>query len=126
MELLLKLPKAKLPFIGIVFGSVREACRLNEHLINSPKDKVYTLTFMQPNKDGVEIRIRSENGKDYVIYRRVKCDPVQLENFMFMTNRFQDFNFGHVLRDFDRDLVVKTNELGKPFLLKLQGIFMMS
>ncbi len=125
MELALKLPKGKLPFIGIVFHSVREACRLNEHLINEPKDKIYTLTFLQPNKDGVEIRVRSENGKDYVIYQRVKCNPVQLENFMFMTNRFQDFNFGHILRDFDRDIIVKTNELGKPFVLKLQGIFMM-
>ncbi len=44
---------------------------------------------------------------------------------MFITNRNQDFNFGHILRDFDQDIVVKTNELGKAFVMKIQGIFMM-
>lgn len=125
MELALKLPKGKPPFIGIVFTSVRDACRLNEHLINQPKDKKYTITFMQPSKDGVEIRLRSDNGKDYVVYQRVKCNPTQLENFMFITNKNQDFNFGHILRDFDQDIVVKTNELGKAFVMKIQGVFMM-
>lgn len=125
MELTLKLPKGKPPFIGIVFTSIREACRLNEHLINEPKDKKYTLTFMQPSKEGVEIRVRSDNGKDMVLYHRVKCNPTQLENFMFLTNRHQDFNFGHVLRDFEQDTIVKTCELGKPFILKLMGVYMM-
>ena len=122
----LKMPNKKPPFIGIVFSSVRKACTLNVHLINQPQDIAYTLTLLQPSKEGVEIRLSSDNKKDYVIYQRVKCDVIQLENFLFINKLCQDFNFGHILRDFDRDTVVCTRGMGKPFVLKIKGVFMMA
>ncbi len=126
MELSLKMPKGKPPFIGIVFTSVREACSLNEELVNSPVDILYSLTFMHPTNNDVQVRIRSDNMKHFVIYKNVKCDPVQLENFIFINRMKQDFNFGHILRDFDRDTIVCTKEQYKPFVLKLQGVFVMA
>ncbi len=57
-------------------------------------------------------------------YKKVKYDSIQLENFLFINRKCQDYNFGHILRDFERDTVVCTNEPYKPFVLKLQGVFM--
>jgi hypothetical protein len=120
------MPKGKLPFIGIVFDNVREACTLNEDLINSPPTGHFTLTFLQPVKNKVDLKIVSEGLKVNRSYKDVSCNATQLENFLYINRMSQDFNFSHILRDFDREFVVTTRASNKPFVLRLKGIYMMS
>lgn len=124
MELTLKMPNKKPPFIGIVFTSVREAASLHEDLVNKPIDGLYQLTFIGSSK-GIKVRISCDKAKHFFIYDQVKYDPVQLENFLYINRKCQDYNFGHILRDFERDTLVCTRERYIPFLIKIHGVFRM-
>jgi hypothetical protein len=123
MELVLKMPQGKPPFLGIVFDNVREACTLNQDLVNEYAGSVYTISIESPGSE-VNIRLVCENPHYIRVYRNVKCDPKKLENFMYLNRLSRGFNFSHLLRDFDREIVVKTLERYKLFVLKIQGVYL--
>lgn len=126
MELLLQIPKDKPPFIGVVFNRVKEACERYQELVNDHPDFPFYLKFNQPNGDKVSFYIASEKLKGFWHYKDVKCDPVKLENFLYMTRTKTSFNFAHVLRDFDQDIIVTTANGYRKFALKIEGLYLMS
>jgi hypothetical protein len=123
MELVLKMPQGKPPFLGVVFDNVREACSLNQDLVNEHASSVYTISI-EHSGIHVNIRLVCEDPHYIRVYKNVKCDPKKLENFMYLNRLAANFNFSHLLRDFDREIVVKTLGRYKLFVLKIQGVYL--
>lgn len=124
MELLLNITKGKPPFIGVVFTRVADACEKNEDLVNELADLPYQLQFHQPNGRQVKMKLLSDKLPAHREYK-IEVDPVKLENFLYMTRNAPVFNFAHVLRDFDQEMIVTTFSKNKKFVLKVQRVYLM-
>lgn len=124
-ELLLKIPKGKPPVIGVVFTRVKEACEMNQDLVNDFPDLPYYIRFKNSSSRGINFELASEKLNGCRTYKDIKFDPIKLENFLFMTRDKSLFSFVHLLYDFDQYQVVATFDKYKRFELKVQRLYMM-
>jgi hypothetical protein len=123
VELLFKVPQGKPPVIAVVFESAKEACELNQDLVNDYADLLYTLQFRgSSSSEGITFVLGNERLKGLRNYRGVKYDQKKLENFLFVTRTAKQILFLHLLHDFDRYFTVTTLDKYKKFELKLERI----
>lgn len=122
-ELLLKVPKDKPPVIAVVFTRVKDACEMNEDLINDMPDLPYYVRFKNLSSKGINFEIGSEKLKGYRLYKDIKYDKNKLDNFLFITRTNNQFIFTHLLYDFDRYFPVSTYSKYKKFELKIERVY---
>jgi hypothetical protein len=125
MELLLRVPKDKPPVIGIVFRRIKEACILNQDLVNELPELPYYIRVRDNSSKGISFEIMSDKLQGTRLYKDVKYDRDKFENFLFVTRQRNVFTFAHLLYDFDQYFSVSTLERNKKFELKIERIYMM-
>lgn len=122
-ELLLKVPKDKPPVIAVVFTKVKEACEMNEDLINEFAELPFYIRFKNLSSKGINFEIASEKLKGTRSYKDVKYDKTKLENFLFITRSAKYYTFTHLLYDFDRYFPISTYSKYKKFELKVERVY---
>lgn len=121
MELILKRPKNKPPFIGILFKDEYEASTLNQSWVNSYKDSLYTITFEPEGKD-LTLRFSLDGyGLNYR-YKNLKHDSEKFFRFMYETKTHGRFNFAHLILVKDKHVVVSTTVNRALFVLGVKKV----
>lgn len=120
MELVVKLPKDKPPFIGIVFENRYEASRLNQDLVNQHKDKLFTIVLEPIAR--INLRLICSEINFFYQYMSLKCDAEKLKRWMQNINHDTKINFSHLIREKDKDIVIETMTDRKLFVLKVESI----
>jgi hypothetical protein len=120
MELVFKLPEGKLPVIAVRFDSVYQAMRTNQDLVDVYKDSEFEASIFSGSL--LRLHLVCNNPHDFRKYENLKCDPHQLKVFMHRTRRERAFNFCHVMKEFNRDKLVKTLQGQNNFVIRLTDL----
>jgi hypothetical protein len=123
MELDFKLPKGKPPFIGIRFNNSYAAAYTHHEMADEFRNHLLDMTIDRQGK-GVDIKIMLDKPMQIWKYYGVKCDLKKLE--LFLAIPANQWSFGHMIRPFDTDEIVRTTPNNKLFALKLKGIRMLN
>jgi hypothetical protein len=123
VKLILKLPKDKPPFIGILLSDSDNRSypeRLNEDLINEHKYAGYRLIF-ELNSGRLDLGFVSEEAHITRYYKELEFDGAQLALWVYSTRNSKQFNFGHVRLEWGRETIVKTWGKKTNFVLPVKG-----
>lgn len=121
LELIVKLPKEKLPFIGIVFEDTYQASSINRSSVNNYKNSIYQVV-LEPKGDKLDLRLLcAGHGLNY-LYENVKFNQEKVMKFLYITKNEQAFNFSHCVRNGDNLEVVKTMANRTLFVLKVDKL----
>jgi len=110
MKLVLKLPKEKPPFIGILLAETDNRSypeRLNEDLINEHKYAGYRLVLEFENKR-LNLGLLADDSGIARYYKGLEFEGHELAGWIYMTRQAKQFNFGHVRLERGRETIVKT------------------
>lgn len=118
MDLVLKMPKGKPPFIGVLFLSQWDAQRTNKLLPDSYSMDTYQISLEPSHK----LFLNLHNGTIHRARYELGYDPVKLLRFLHQTRECRKFNFGHVyLEDGDHKIALTTATM-KKFVLKVDKV----
>lgn len=123
MKLVLKLPRDKPPFIGVLLSESDNRSypeRLNEDLINEHKYAGYRLG-LEFNKGKVSLELVTDQGHITRYYKELDFDGAQLALWVYATRTALNFNFGHVRLEQGRETIVKTWGKKISFVLPVKG-----
>lgn len=111
MELVLKIPRDKPPFIGILFPQylTHDAKKENTDLIY-PHNTSPCRIILEPLKEELNIRLICEEKVTVRFYSHIKYNPTKLKDWLYLTQKATKFNFAHLDIEYDRHIVLK--ELG--------------
>ncbi len=117
MKLVVKLPKDKPPFLGLVFPSSYAANQTNEDLILDHKEDVYRMIF---EFIGTVLNLKLICDEKVIIrtYRNVEYEKEKLKNWVQITRKVNAFNFGHIYMQNNKEVVVKNYKNRKLFVLR--------
>lgn len=121
MELILKTPANKPPFIGILFQKDYEAARLNQNLVNNYKNHQYEL-IIEPTGSLLNLRLYSEDIPFFYQYLGVSYSSDKLKSWYYNNKSNPEFNFSHLSATNDDLKVVRTLIGNKLFVLKIRKI----
>jgi hypothetical protein len=118
MKLVVKLPKDKLPFLGVVFPSSYSATQTNEDLVLDHKEDIYRMIF---EFTGTVLNLKLICDEKVIIrtYRNVDYDKEKLKSWVMITRKNTAFNFGHIYMQNNKEIVVKNYKNRKLFVLRL-------
>jgi hypothetical protein len=105
MELVMKLPKDKPPYIGVVFTDDYAAASKNKTCANDHKDVFFSLLIIPKSRNRVDIKLIGESKGEYT---DVRCNVDALIRFLYMTRNVKQYNFGHVVLKGTEHVVAKT------------------
>lgn len=121
MELVVKLPENKPPFLGILFDDSYQACSINKSAVNNYHTCTYQIV-LEPTGEKLNLRLICESfGLNYV-YENIKYNPETLIKFVYKTKDSKLFNFSHLVRKDGKDTVVKTLANQRLFVLKIYNL----
>ncbi len=118
MKLIVKLPKDKLPFIGIQFPYSYEAGKTNQDLVTNYKHIQYKIV-LEFVKDKVNIKLVSQENMITRSYNGLEYEKDKLKNWLYLTKNAKAFNFSHTIKEGGKELVAKTILQPQNFILKL-------
>ena len=120
MELVLKLPKGKPPFIGILFQSATEAEKLNSDLVVDHRYLNYKIIF-EIIADHLNIRLICEELVTVRFYNHVVYDPEKLKSWLYVlkTGKTTSVNFSHLILKDNKHTLVKAYQQKIYFVLKV-------
>ena len=116
MELVLKQPVGKPPFIGILFKDQLVAEKTNKSPIENYFTDIYNIAF-EPNNDKVNLTL-SSNIHSYC-YEGIKYDAQKLLKFLAVTRNNHLFNFSHIIDKQGQHTVVKSTINRRLWVLKV-------
>jgi hypothetical protein len=126
MELVLKMPKGKHPFIGVRYNLAKDANSLNQELVGGG---LYTLHVTPRHRKHdartlfeVLIELRSSDQKKTKVYIPY-YNPEEFKEWYKAVRSYIHFNFGQVYSEKGEDRIART-ESGKPFVVKICGLFL--
>ena len=119
MELIFKLPKGKPPFIGILFENIFQASTLNQDFVNELQGSIFTI-HMEPIAK-MNLRLICENPISIRHYSNLKYDKEKLHAWQKRVSG--QVNFGHLMKVYDTDTIVKTMTKQKNFVLKIERVY---
>lgn len=117
MELELKVPKDKLPFIGIRFNDAFAAVHTNKEMVELYRKHNFTMTAEYAG-GRLNIRIAIDSPLRIWHYNGVKFDKSKLQIFMALPTK--QWNFGHVIDVNGRDQVIRTIPKNEVFSVRIQ------
>lgn len=121
MELVLKMPPGKPPFIGILFESEHKAAQTNASWVNNNHSLIYRL-ILEPVNGVINLRLIQDELGCNCLYSRLKNDPEQLLKFLYQTREIYSFNFGHVYWFGDNLKLAKSVTNQRNFVLKVEAV----
>jgi hypothetical protein len=124
LELVLKMPAGKPPFIGILFKGQRvehKAAQIHEHWANFHKDAEYNI-ILEPRDRWMNIRLVNRSLKCDCLYADIKYKPDVLQRFLAV-NKGKVYNFSNlILDDEGKHKVVRTWSKKELFVLKVTKV----
>lgn len=121
MELVLKLPKGKPPFVGVLFEQEYQGADLNLDLYKAHGHRPYKLV-LEPIKLRIHLRLICEDIVTVRFYNGLKYDLQRLNDWMYLTKKAKLFTFGHVVFRDDKHYPVRIHPGNKPFALKVESL----
>lgn len=120
MELVLKIPQGKPPFVGILFAVTHEAAALNADLVINHRHKNYKLIFEVVGTH-LNLRLICEDLVTVRFYNHIKFSPEKLKSWLYIiySKKVTVINFGHITTVKDKHELVKTTPQSKNFVLKV-------
>jgi hypothetical protein len=119
MELELKVPKGKLPFVGIRFNNSFAAVSTHKEMVDLFKKTALKMRLERAG-DRLFVRLISDSPNREYRYTQVVYDWSKLQIFLAVPTK--EWNFGHIINVNGRDQVVKTIPDNKVFTVKLDDI----
>jgi len=120
MELVVKLPKGKLPFIGVVFSNVWSAERENKHCIENEWTDTFKLRLI-PKERSIDVHF-IHHGQSTYVYKDLIYSPEKLVKFIYASRGASLFNFSHLICENNKHLVVKSATNRRLWVLKMDEI----
>ena len=120
MELVLKLPKGKPPFVGVLFELEYHGADMNVDLYRTHGNRPYKL-ILEPNKKQINLRLICEEIVTVRFYNSLKYNNERLNDWVYLTKNAKAFTFGHVVFKEDKHHPVRIHPGGKPFVLKVES-----
>ena len=124
LELVLKLPENKPPYIGLLFQSEYKASYINQFYVNEFGGKYYKLVI-EPFEDMLSVSLVSKELKLFYSYKVKKYDIFKLQRFLGVA-KYEPVNFGHVLMKNDKHYPARTMTELKIWVLTIQKIEFLS
>lgn len=125
LELVLKLPANKPPYIGILFHSLYYASRVNEGWVNEYPGIEYGL-ILEPKQNELLINLVSKPYRLFYTYDVVKYDAFKLRKFLLNLKSGAPVNFGHVLMKNDKHIPAHTSSASKIWVLSIKEVKLFS
>jgi|GEM_PF-3048369 len=124
LQLVLKQPEGKLPFIGVLFSNDYVGARESQRMVNEYNKSIYKLEF-KPIKNEI-------NKIDIVVsqyihdlkseYKDVTMDAEKLKRFLAFNYNAKHFNFGHIGIKNNKHYPLRTSSKGSLWVLKLDEV----
>ncbi len=118
LELILKMPKGKAPFIGILFEIERDGAKLHAEVVEKYQNQVYEVV-LEHTKRVLNLRLICKEKVLVCFYNHLKVDTNKLNSWLYLTKNANAFTFGHIHRVLDRDQLVLSHPSRKPFFVKV-------
>jgi hypothetical protein len=121
LELVVKFPENKPPFMGILYENEFTGKRLNQNWVSTYGSFYYQLRI-EPDLDFLKVTLsQKELGEkyDYLISR---YDREKLKTFLDRAKKVKQVNFGHVIKEYDDLKIIKTSVSGKVWVLKIDNV----
>jgi hypothetical protein len=119
MELIFKLPANKPPFLGIMYVNAYGAAKDNKNLVEE-KRTGFEIRLI-PVAHNIHVRIKSKEEGSVFWYKDLRYNKSKLATWMSYATG--PINFGHVMRELDKDVLVKTLSKKMPFVLKIDRVY---
>jgi hypothetical protein len=124
VELVLKKPENKPPFIGLLFESEYEATRINATWVNNYSMDKYEIIF-EPKGTKITLRLINKGMGLNHPYENVDYKPELFKTFLKSTKAISIFNFSHIINTLDGHKVVRAVATGRLFVLKVEKIYLL-
>lgn len=121
MELILKLPEGKPPFIGVLFDKAEEAELMNQDLVLQHKGRRFRIV-LETLKQFVNLRLVCEEMVNVRFYNHLKYRPDELRSWLYIisANKASYVNFSQLCRQKEKLVVARTAQKNQQFVLKVQ------
>lgn len=120
MKLVVKLPKDKPPFIGIVFEHAGDAGKINQELITDHKYADYRIVF-EFISGWVNVKLISNSIPAVKFYNKLSYDKEKLIAWFYITKNRKGFNFSHLYVSGNKECVAKAPAKQILFVLKVDS-----
>jgi|LakMenEpi03Aug12_release.lakeMendotaPanAssembly.Ray.scaffolds.fasta_scaffold459827_1 hypothetical protein len=120
MKLVVKLPKGKKPFIGIIFSRSYDAEKSNLDLMTNHWDKVFRIEFIFEGQSA-NVKLICDDELIVRTYAHAGFDADKLRSWFYLTKDCKDFNFSQLYIQDGQEKVAKDFSSQKWFVLKVSG-----
>jgi hypothetical protein len=121
MELSLKLPAGKFPFIGIRFTDLKEAAELNADLFDLKPAGSFHIV-LQPELTHCDLKIFCNEPAVFRTYKNLNHDPFEFRDWSKKLNPTMNFNFGHIVKIDGKDRPIINTLTDKLYVIKVESI----
>ena len=120
LELVLKMPKGKAPFIGILFEIERDGAKLHAEVMERYQNEAYEVV-MEHTQRVLNLRLICKEKVLVCFYNHLKVDTAKLNSWLYLTKDCKAFTFGHIIRELDRERLVLSHPSRKKFFVKVSS-----
>lgn len=125
MELVLKLPKGKLPFIGILFDSSSTAGKTNAEIVEQFSKEEFEV-LLEHTQTALNLRLICKARVMVYFYNHLSIAPEKLKSWLYITRDMKLFNFGHIYKELDDHKLAISSPGRKPFVVKVVSLKIMA
>lgn len=118
MELVLKMPKGKAPFMGILFEIEREGERLHADIVEKYQNESFEVV-LEHTKQVLNLRLICKEKVMVYFYNHLRVDANKLNSWLYLTKDCKAFTFGHINRLLDKDKLVLSHPSRKRFVVNV-------
>jgi hypothetical protein len=121
LELVLKFPELKPPFMGVKYEREFTGSRVNQSWVNSYGRELYQIR-LEPEGDVIRVTITTEKVANRYTYVISKFNSKKIEEFIGRIGIGQLINFGHVIQIEDELKIIRTSVSNKNWVLQVNKI----
>jgi hypothetical protein len=121
MQLVLKLPANKAPFIGVILHGQEQSGLLNADLILKHQNKKYRI-IIEHIHHVLNLRLICEEIVSVRFYDHLEFDPEQLKSWLYVIKRANYVNFSQLKLVNEKLSVLRTSPQNKLFVLKIYKV----
>lgn len=121
LELVVKFPEKKPPFMGVLYENEFTGRRLNQSWVNTYGKFSYQIRI-EPDLDFLKVTLSQKELGEKYDYLISHYDERKLKDFLERTKNLKQINFGHVTKEFDDLKIIKTSVGNKVWVVKVDNV----
>ena len=127
MELVLKVPKGKPPFIGVLFESDQHHSgeKLHADMVEKHGGASYRIV-LEHTPSALNMRVICEENVMVYFYNHLSFDAERLKSWLYITKNCGQFNFGHVGKSLGNHKLLLSVPQRKKFFVKVNAVALIS